>query len=70
MHAEVNLAVNPALSVDEAHELARGARHEIMHQLDYLSNAIIHVDPLGASGESHHRIDGHSHDDLASHSHR
>ncbi|GMR11522.1 MAG: cation diffusion facilitator family transporter [Anaerolineae bacterium] len=69
MHAEVNLAVNPELSVVEAHELARGARHEIMRQLDYLSNTIIHVDPANASGESHHQLDGHAHDDLVSHSH-
>lgn len=69
LHAEVNLAVNPALALAEAHNLARDARHEILHQLPYLSNAIIHVDPIDASGESHHRIDGHSHDDLPAHSH-
>ena len=70
LHAEVNLAVSPALSVADAHDLARDARHEVMHHLAYLSNAIIHVDPVDASGESHHRIDGHSHGDLAAHSHR
>lgn len=69
MHAEVNLAVDPALSVGEAHELARDAKHEIQHELAYLSNAIIHVDPIDASGEAYHRIDDHSHDGLDSHSH-
>jgi hypothetical protein len=37
--------------------------------LRYLSNATIHVDPLNASGEKHHRIAEHQHGDLSTHSH-
>lgn len=69
LHAEANIAVKATLSVAEGHAIATAARHELLHHLNYLSNAIIHVDPSDASGEEHHRIEEHSHDDLSSHSH-
>jgi cation diffusion facilitator family transporter len=69
LHAEVNLSVSPELSITDAHELARAARHEILHHLPYLSNAVIHVDPVHQSGESFHRIEKHVHDDLEPHFH-
>lgn len=67
--AELNIAVSPDLSIDQAHEIAKDVRHELLHQLQYLSNATIHVDPLTASGEVHHRISNHAHDEWPSHSH-
>ena len=67
--AEVNIAVNPALSVDEGHEIAREAEHQLLHHLHYLSSATIHVDPLNASGGDHHRVNEHAHDDLPVHGH-
>ena len=69
LHAEVNLSVSPELSITDAHELAREARHEILHPLPYLSNAVIHVDPVHESGEAFHRIEKHMHDDLEPHFH-
>ncbi len=69
LHAEVNLSVAPGLSVQEAHAIAREARHQLMHHLGHLSNATIHVDPDGTTGEEHHRIEEHSHDGLPPHSH-
>ena len=69
LHAEVNLSVSPVLSITEAHDLARQARHEILHHLPYLSNAVIHVDPVHESGEAFHRIEKHAHDDLEPHFH-
>lgn len=69
LHAEVNITVNPELSVEEGHEIAKEARHQLLHHLPYLSNAIIHVDPVKASGEEYHRIAEHIHDDLPAHSH-
>jgi hypothetical protein len=44
-------------------------RHELMHQLKYLSSVTIHVDPLTASGEKFHRIEDHKHDNFPPHSH-
>jgi cation diffusion facilitator family transporter len=69
LHAEVNIAVNPEHSVEKGHEIAKEVRHQLLHHLHYLSNAIIHVDPVGASGEEHHRITEHVHGDSPSHSH-
>ena len=68
--ADINLAVNPKLSVAEGHAIAVEARHQLMHSLPYLSNVTIHVDPEDLSGEKHHGITGHTHSNLANHSHR
>ncbi len=69
MHAELNIAVDPELSVGKGHEIAAEVRHQLLHHLRYLSNATIHIDPVNASGESHHRFNNHEHDALPSHSH-
>ena len=69
LRAEVNVAVNPALSVEDGHAVAREVNHRLMHELQYLDMAVVHVDPAQESGEEHHRVDAHSHDDLPTHSH-
>ncbi len=69
LHAEVNLAVKPEISIESGHEIAVDVRHRLLHHLRYLSNATIHIDPASASGETHHRITEHMHDDLPGHSH-
>ena len=69
LHAELNIAVSPELSVEEGHEIATEVRHQLLHHLRYLSTATIHIDPENASGEEHHRITEHEHDDLPTHSH-
>jgi cation diffusion facilitator family transporter len=70
LQAEVNIAVSPKLSVAEGHAIAMEARHQLLHHLPYLSNVTIHIDPEDLSGEEHHRIEDHTHEDLAIHSHR
>jgi cation diffusion facilitator family transporter len=69
LHAELNIAVAPDITVEKGHEIAKNVRHQLLHHLRYLSNATIHVDPLNASGEKHHRIAEHEHGDLSTHSH-
>jgi cation diffusion facilitator family transporter len=69
LHAEVNLAVSPEMSVEKGHAIATEVRHHLLHHLQYLSSATIHIDPVNASGEIHHRITEHVHDDLPTHSH-
>ena len=56
LHAEVNITVLPELSVEKGHQIANRARHALLHHLSFLSNATIHTDPAGASGERHHQI--------------
>ena len=69
LHAELNIAVRSDLNVAQGHEITLNLRHKLLHQLPYLSKIIIHVDPENASGEAHHRITNHAHDDLSFHSH-
>lgn len=69
LHAEVNIAVNPELSVEKGHEIAKEVRHQLLHHLRYLSNATIHVDPVSASGEAYHRVTKHAHGHWPTHSH-
>src|SRR5829696_5738708 len=69
LRAEVNVAVDPELSVEEGHAVAREVNHQLLHHLRYLDAAVVHVDPVQEAGEEHHRIDAHSHDGLPPHSH-
>ena len=70
LHAEINLAVNPELSVERGHKIAKEVRHQLLHHLRYLSNVLIHIDPQDASGEEYHHITKHKHGDLPEHSHQ
>ena len=68
--AEVNVAVSPDLSVEKGHEIAQSVHHRLLDNLQYLSNATVHVDPLGASGEEfHQRAVEHERDSEAGHGH-
>src|SRR3990170_3173120 len=69
LHTEVNISVEPTLSVAEGHKIAKEVHHQLLHRLPHLGNAIIHVDPIDENGEGHHRVFEHAHDDLPTHSH-
>jgi divalent metal cation (Fe/Co/Zn/Cd) transporter len=69
LHAELNIAVSPQLSVAQGHAIAAEVRHQLLHHVRHLANAVIHVDPLDASGEEHHRVAEHVHGDLPAHTH-
>ncbi len=69
MHAEVNLAVDPLLTVAQAHTIAEAAEHELLHRLPYLSAATIHMDPADASGEAYHHAGEHQHGAQPAHRH-
>src|SRR4029450_13278918 len=67
LHAELNIAVRPQLSVAQGHAIATEVRHQLLHHMPHLATAMIHVDPLDASGEEHHQIVEHVHGDLPAH---
>jgi cation diffusion facilitator family transporter len=69
LHAEVNVTVSDDLSVQEGHTIATAVRHRLSHQVPHLSQAIIHVDPLKASGEAFHHLAHHAHDAAPPHGH-
>jgi cation diffusion facilitator family transporter len=62
LHTEVNITVPSNLTVAEGHDIAAEVRHQLLHHLNYLSLAVIHVDPVERSGERFHAIEAHSHD--------
>ncbi len=64
LHAEVNISVEPTLSVAEGHKIAKEVHRQLLHHLPHLGNAIIHVDPIDENGEVHHRVFEHARDDL------
>jgi len=69
LHVELNIAVRPELSVAQGHAVATDVRHHLVHHVPSLANAIIHVDPLDASGEEYHRMGAHTHDNGLAHTH-
>jgi len=69
LHAEVNITVDASLTVEKGHLIAKEFRHRLLHDIRYLSDATIHVDPATASGPVHHRISEHHHDGLPVHAH-
>jgi cation diffusion facilitator family transporter len=66
---DLSIAVDPALSVTQGHEIAKAARHQILHHLPHVSRVNVHVDPIDEAGDRFHRIEVHAHDGLPSHSH-
>lgn len=69
MHAELNIAVSPQLSVGDGHALANEMHNQLLRHLNYLSSATIHVDPADRSGDEHHGIASHNHEELPQHLH-
>lgn len=69
LHAEVNIAVAPELSVAEGHAVAREVNLRLLHAMPYMRGAVVHVDPVQESGEEYHRIGAHNHEDLPTRSH-
>jgi divalent metal cation (Fe/Co/Zn/Cd) transporter len=69
LQAKLNLAVAQNLSVEEGHHVANRVRHGLLHDLKFLSGVTSYVDPANASGEKHHHIEEHTHDDEPAHSH-
>lgn len=57
LHAEVTIAVDPKLSVEEGHEITCVAHNELKEHLPHLSHIFIHVVPIHSSGEIHHHMD-------------
>ena len=55
MLVEVNIAVDPDLSVAAGHDIAEDAHFQLLRNLKYLSNATAHVDPVGLAGEEYQR---------------
>lgn len=69
LNLELNIAVDPVLSVAAGHGIAKEVRHEILHRLPHVWQVMVHVDPATEVGEKFHRVAEHAHDGLPLHSH-
>ncbi|HJW89093.1 MAG TPA: cation diffusion facilitator family transporter [Anaerolineales bacterium] len=69
MLAELEITVEGDMSVSEGHAVAQQVHHQLTHQLEYLSEITIHVDPADASGKDFHHTAEHVHDNFPLHSH-
>jgi cation diffusion facilitator family transporter len=54
LRAECEILVDPRCSVIEAHDVAVGAEHALIHAIGRLTAAIVHADPL--DGADHHAL--------------
>ncbi len=57
MEAELDIAVDPALTVAKAHEVAEHVHHELLHAVPHLDSVAVHVNPADLDGT--HDLSGH-----------
>ena len=59
LRAELEIAVDPAVSLAEAHRIAEETEHRLLHDVPRLSAALVHADPQGHPHDltGHHRPD-------------
>ncbi|MEM7538966.1 MAG: cation transporter dimerization domain-containing protein, partial [Chloroflexota bacterium] len=48
LHAEVTIAVEPTLTVEQSHAIAEQLRHALFHGIDFLAQIVVHTDPWSA----------------------
>jgi cation diffusion facilitator family transporter len=59
LHAEVTLAVDPSLTTAQSHHIAEHVRHALFHEIAYLSEVVVHVDPYDEAKDAHHEHTTH-----------
>jgi divalent metal cation (Fe/Co/Zn/Cd) transporter len=45
-HVELPLEVDPQMTVQDSHELARRTRFLIREQLDWIADVVVHIEPF------------------------
>src|SRR5829696_2077092 len=59
IRAETGLAVDPGLSLAEAHGIAHEAQHRLLHDVPKLADATVHVSPSNQDGRVAHEAVAH-----------
>lgn len=66
LRVELTISLDGRLTLVEAHRIAEEVRHELLHQIPYLQDALVHVDPSEEEEPSHaltaHHFEGHHQD--------
>jgi cation diffusion facilitator family transporter len=60
--AELNVSVDPHLTVAEGHAISEEVRHRLLHEIPHLADARLHVDPHAGKIETHHALTAHHFD--------
>jgi len=58
LHASLNIEVDPELTIARAHAIAEEVRHRLFHEINGISEVIIHTDP-SSHGEDFHETMAH-----------
>ncbi|MDI2030398.1 cation diffusion facilitator family transporter [Saccharopolyspora sp. TS4A08] len=53
LHAELAVAVDPALTVERAHLLAHDVEHALVHRVPRLTAAVVHTEPATGADSAH-----------------
>ncbi len=61
LRAELNVTLARELRLYEAHAIAEGVRHVLLHHLPRLADAIVHADPQPSAGADPHEVTDHHH---------
>jgi len=59
IRAETGLAVDPELTLAQAHGIAHDAQHRLLHDVPKLSDAIVHISPSNQAGRVAHETVAH-----------
>jgi cation diffusion facilitator family transporter len=59
LHIAMNIEVDANLTLAKAHAIAEEVRHRLFHDIQGVSEVIIHTDPSSASGEHHQTLEHH-----------
>ena len=59
LHIAMTIEVDPELTLIKAHEIAEEVRHRLFHNINGISEVIIHTDPSSAGGIDHHQAMAH-----------
>lgn len=59
LHIAMNIEVNEQLTLLQAHTIAEQVRHRLFHEIQGVSEVIIHTDPSSANGEDYHQEVAH-----------
>ncbi len=59
LHIAMNIEVDAELTLAKAHEIAEEVRHRLFHQIEGVSEVIIHTDPHNHDGKDPHELTAH-----------
>jgi len=60
LRAELSVALDPALTVEEAHRIAHDVEHRLLHEVPRLAAAVVHTEPAARAGAAHELLAHHT----------